>query len=85
MSTSKRLHYRAFSKKEVQSLVWVGIKEASGGRDKGEVRFGDQSEHKIVEDGHVVSSGMFFETGLVFVQRDIARVMQIVLDVSIGT
>ena len=53
----------------------VSSEETSGGGDKREVRFGNQSENEIVNDGHVVSCRMFFEAGLVFVQRNIPGIM----------
>ena len=65
-------------------MVRVGSKETSGGRDKGELGFGDQSENEIVEGGHIMSGGMIFEAGLVFVQSDIARVMQTIFDLPVG-
>jgi len=55
--------------------VWVSSEEASSRGDKREVGFGNESEDEIVEDRHVVSSGMVFEAGLIFMQSDIARVM----------
>ena len=65
-------------------MVRVSSEEASSRRNKGEPRRGDQSEDEIVQDGHVVSCGMFFETGLVFVQGYIPGIVQAVFDTPIG-
>jgi hypothetical protein len=64
-------------------MIRVSSEEASSGRDKGEVRFGDQSEDEMVQDSHVVCGGMFFEASLIFMQRDMARVMQAFFDVPV--
>ena len=66
-------------------MVWVSSEEASGRRDKGESRFGEQSENEIVNAGHVVSRRVFFETGLVLMQRHIAGIMQAILNAPVGT
>ena len=65
-------------------MVRVSSEETSGGRDKRELRFGNQSEHEIVEDSHIVSSGMFFETSMVFMETRIAWVMKVVLNLPVG-
>ena len=63
----------------------MSSKETSGRREKGEVRFGKQSEHEIVQDGHVVSCGMFFEAGLVFMQGHIAGIVKAIFNLPIRT
>ena len=39
----------------------MSSEEASGGRDKEEVRLGNQSENKVINGGHIMSGGMFLE------------------------
>ena len=64
-------------------MVGVSGEETSGGRDKEEVRLGNQGKHQIVHDGHVVGSRMLFEASLVFVQSDIPWVVQAVLNTPV--
>jgi hypothetical protein len=66
-------------------MVRISSKEASGRGHKSEMRFSDQGEDEIVNDGHVMSRRMFFEVGLVFVQGDIPRIMQAIFNVPVGT
>ena len=56
-------------------MVWMSSEVTSCGRDKEEVGLGDQSENEVVNDCHVVSSRMFLEAGMVFVQGHIAWIM----------
>ena len=53
-------------------MLWMSSEVTSGGGDKEEVGLGNQSENEIVNDCHVVSSRMFLEAGMVFVQGHIA-------------
>jgi hypothetical protein len=63
----------------------MGSEETSGGGDKWKVRMCDDGEHKVIEDGHAVGSRTFLEVGLIFMQRYIAWVMQVILDMPVGT
>jgi len=64
-------------------MIWMSSEVASSRRDKEEVGLGNQSEDEIVNDCHVVSSRMFLEAGLVFMQSNIAGIMQTVFDLPI--
>ena len=63
----------------------MGSEEASGGGDKREVRMSEDGKHKVIEDSHAVSSRTLFEVGLIFMQSYIAWVVQVILDVPVGT
>ena len=53
---------------------------ASGRWGKSEARPGNQAEHEIIDDRHDMSCGTFGEAGLVFMQSNIAGVMEAVLN-----
>ena len=61
----------------------MSSEETSSGRDKGKIGFGNQGQDQIINDGHVVSGGMLFEAGVVFVEGDIAGIMQTILDLPV--
>ena len=56
---------------------------ATGGGDKEEVGLGNECEQEIVNDCHVVSSRMFLEAGVVFMQSHIAGIMEAIFDLPI--
>lgn len=64
-------------------MVWVSSEETSGRGDKREIRLGNQSEDEVINNCHIVGSRMFLEAGMVFMQRNIARIMQIVFNLPV--
>src|SRR5215211_3238518 len=62
----------------------MSSKETSSRGDKREGRFGDQGQNQIVNNRHVMGCCMILKTGLVFMQGDIARIMQRVFDLPVG-
>ena len=64
-------------------MLWVSSEETSGGRDKGEIRLGNQSEGEVINNCHIVGSGMFLEAGLVFMQRNVTGVMQVIFNLPV--
>ena len=66
-------------------MVGMGSEETPGGWDKREVRMSEDGKHKVIEDSHAVGCRTFLEVGLIFMQSYIAWVMQVILDVPVGT
>ena len=58
----------------------VSGKEPSGGGNEREVGGGKECQNKIVNNGHVVGSGMVLEASLIFMQGHITRIVQGVFD-----